>query len=129
MTKKIFTAALLLTAIAVHAQSDTLRGSSLDEVVVTANKFPQKQSTTGKVITVITKDQIEKSSGRTVPQLLNDVAGITINGALSNLGTNPTVYMRGAQAGRTLILVDGVPISDPSFIQNDFDLNLLLIRF
>lgn len=128
MTKKIFTAALLLTAVSVHAQTDTLLGSSLDEVVVTANKFPQKQSTTGKVITVITKDQIEKSNSRTVPQLLNDVAGITINGALSNLGTNPTIYMRGAQAGRTLILVDGVPVSDPSFIQNDFDLNLLSLN-
>lgn len=111
-----------------NAQKDTVQGNRLDEVVVTANKFPQKQSSTGKVITVITKEQIDKSAGRTVAQLLNEQAGITINGALSNLGTNPTVYMRGAQAGRTLILMDGIPVSDPSFIQNDFDLNLLSLN-
>ena len=111
MTRKIFsTTALLLAGImGANAQTDTLSGNRLDEVVVTANKFPQKQSTTGKVITVITKEQIDKSAGRTVAQLLNEQAGITINGALSNLGTNPTVYMRGAQAGRTLILIDGIP--------------------
>ena len=130
MTRKIFsTTALLLAGImGANAQTDTLSGNRLDEVVVTANKFPQKQSTTGKVITVITKEQIDKSAGRTVAQLLNEQAGITINGALSNLGTNPTVYMRGAQAGRTLILIDGIPVSDPSFIQNDFDLNLLSLN-
>jgi outer membrane receptor for ferrienterochelin and colicin len=33
------------------------------------------------VITVITKEQIEKSTGKTVAQILNEQAGITINGA------------------------------------------------
>lgn len=129
MTKKFLSTALLVASMmGANAQTDTLSGNRLDEVVVTANKFPQKQSSTGKVITVITKEQIDKSAGRTVAQLLNEQAGITINGALSNLGTNPTVYMRGAQAGRTLILMDGIPVSDPSFIQNDFDLNLLSLN-
>lgn len=101
---------------------------SLNEVVVTANKFPQKQNTTGKVITVITKEQIERSSGRTVGQLLNEQAGLTINGALNNLGSNQTVFMRGAAAGRTLILVDGIPVYDPSLINSEFDLNLLALN-
>ena len=124
MTKKIFTTAFILAAIAAHAQTDTLRGNKLDEVVVTANKYPQKQSTTGKVITVITKDEIEKSSGKTLSQLLNEQAGVTINGALNNLGSVQTVYVRGAASGRTLILLDGIPVNDPSMINNEFDLNL-----
>ena len=105
----------------------TLR-KTLDEVIITANKFPQKQSTTGKVITVITKEQIEKSSGRSVSQLLNEQAGITISGALNNLGSNQTVYLRGASAGRTLILMDGIPVYDPSFNNNDFDFNLISLN-
>lgn len=128
MTKKIFTAVFIFAALAATAQTDTLQGNKLDEVIVTANKYPQKQSTTGKVITVITKDQIEKSSGRTLSQLLNEQAGITINGAFNNLGANQTVYMRGAGSGRTLILLDGIPLNDPTLITNDFDLNLFSLN-
>jgi vitamin B12 transporter len=34
------------------------------------------------------------------------------------------VYVRGAASGRTLILLDGIPVNDPSMINNEFDLNL-----
>ena len=128
MTRKLFATAFIFAALTAQAQTDTLQGNKLDEVIVTANKYPQKQSTTGKVITVITKDEIEKSSGRTLPQLLNEQAGITINGALNNLGANQTLYMRGAGSGRTLVLLDGIPLNDPTLITNDFDLNLFSLN-
>ena len=62
MKKRIFIAAAVIFSSNVQAQQDTA-GKILDEVIITANKFPQKQSTTGKVITIITKEQIEKSTG------------------------------------------------------------------
>lgn len=122
--RKIIVAILILISHQSIAQADTLKGKNFDEVVVTANKYPQKQSTTGKVITVITKEQIEKSSGKTLSQLLNEQAGITVNGALNSAGTVQTVYLRGAASGRALILLDGIPVNDPSMINNEFDLNL-----
>ena len=125
MKKKILFVAACITGSTLFAQDSS---KTLNPVIITANKFPQKQSTTGKVITVITKEQIEKSSGRTVAQLLNEQAGVTINGALNNLGANQTIYLRGASAGRTLILMDGIPVYDPSFINSDFDLNLLSLN-
>jgi vitamin B12 transporter len=128
MSKTFTLLATLLTGSTVLAQKDSLPVRTLDEVVVTANKLEQKQSSTGKVITVITKAQIEKSNGKTVAQLLNEQAGITINGALNNAGSVQTVYMRGASAGRTLILMDGIPLNDPSTITTDFDLNLFSIN-
>ncbi len=128
MSKTLTLLATLLTGSTVLAQKDSLPTKTLDEVVVTANKLEQKQSSTGKVITVITKAQIEKSNGKTVAQLLNEQAGITINGALNNAGSVQTVYMRGASAGRTLILMDGIPLNDPSTITTDFDLNLFSIN-
>ena len=100
MTKKLFITTFIFAALAASAQTDTLQGNNLDEVIVTANKYPQKQSTTGKVITVITKDQIEKSSGKTLSQVLNEQAGVTINGALNNIGAVQTTYVRGAASGR-----------------------------
>jgi len=118
---------LVLSAQLLHAQEDTT-ARPLNEVIVTANKMLQKQSTTGKVISVITKEQIERSNGRTLGQLLNEQAGITINGALNNLGSNQTFYMRGASSGRTLVLLDGIPMYDPSLINSEFDLNLIALN-
>jgi vitamin B12 transporter len=100
----------------------------LDEVILTANKFEQKQSQTGKVVTVISKEQIEKSSGKTVTQILNEQAGISIAGAYNALGSVQTVFTRGSSSGRTLILLDGIPVNDPTMINNEFDLNLFSIN-
>ena len=105
------------------AQTDTVRGQ-VDPVVVTANKYEQRQSTTGKVITVLSKEQLIKNNGKSLSQVLNEQVGLVINGSLNNAGSVQTVYMRGASSGRTLILLDGIPVNDPSMINNEFDLNL-----
>ncbi len=129
MSKKLtLLSTSMLAGIIAFSQQDTLHGNPLDQVIVTANKTEQKQSTTGKVVTVIGKDQIEKSAGKTVAQILNDQAGITINGALNNAGSVQTLYIRGAASGRALILIDGIPASDPSMINNEYDLNLFSIN-
>ncbi len=133
MKKKIFIAAAVLFSSQLYAQQPvpTNSGDStkiLDEVVLTATKTPVKQSQTGKVVTVIGKEQIERSSGKTVAQVLNEQAGITINGAYNTTGSVQTVFMRGASSGRTLILLDGIPVSDPSMINSEFDLNLFSIN-
>lgn len=127
MKKRFFAVAAVMISSYAHSQDSTKR-LTLDEVVVTANKVPQKQSSTGKVITVIGREQLDRSSGKTLGQLLNEQAGLTINGALNNTGTNQTVYMRGAATGRTLILLDGIPVNDPSLINNEFDLNLVSLN-
>jgi len=126
MSRKLslITAALLAGTSAI-AQNNPDSSKTLNEVIVTANKFPQKQNTTGKVISVINREEIEKSAGKSLGQLLNEQAGITINGAFNNLGTNQTLYIRGAASGRALVLVDGIPMYDPSFINNEFDLNFI----
>ncbi|MBL0198876.1 MAG: TonB-dependent receptor [Chitinophagaceae bacterium] len=133
MKKKIFIAAAVLISSQLYAQKpvpavseDSIK--SLDEVVLTATKMPLKQSQTGKVVTVIGKEQIERSAGKTVAQLLNEQVGITINGAYNAAGSVQTVFMRGASSGRTLILLDGIPVSDPSMINSEFDLNLFSIN-
>lgn len=121
-------ALLLATTTNAQQQGDTTLNATLDEVVVTANKLAQKQSTTGKVISVINKEQLEKSAGRTLGQVLNEQAGITIPGALNAMGSPQTLSVRGAGPGRTLVLIDGVPAFDPSLINSEFDLNLMSLN-
>lgn len=121
MKKKIFIATAVLISTTAQAQQDSSR--TLDEVVFTAGKYPQKQSSTGKVVTIISKEQLEISGGKTVAEILQQQAGVIIPGSNNNFGTNQTVNIRGASAGNTLILVDGMPVNDPSVITNYFDLN------
>jgi vitamin B12 transporter len=98
---------------------------SLEEVIVTANKVEQKQNATGKIVTVINAATLQANAGRSIAQILNEQAGLYLPGSLSNAGTVPSIYMRGASSGRTLILIDGIPVGDPSMISNEFDLNLV----
>ena len=125
--KKVFIGvAAVIFSSSLSAQQDSVK--LLDEATVTANKFEQKQSTTGKVITVIIKDQLDKSTGKTLSQVLNEQAGVVVNGSLNNLGSIQTVFTRGASTGRTLILIDGIPMYDPTMIYNEGDLNLFSIN-
>ncbi len=123
MKKKIFIAAAVLFSSQLYAQHDSTK--NLDEVVVTATKFPIKQSLTGKVVTVIDLQQLQRNSGKSLTELLNTQTGIIVNGSSNVLGTNQDVYVRGAAAGKTLILVDGIPVYDASGISGAFDLNLI----
>jgi vitamin B12 transporter len=72
---------------------------------------------------VISRQTLEQNYARTLTQVLNEQAGLVINGSQNALGTNQTVFMRGATTANTLILVDGVPANDPSGISSEFDLN------
>jgi vitamin B12 transporter len=123
MKKKIFIAAAVLFSSQLYAQKDSAK--NLNEVVVTATKFPIKQSLTGKVVTVIDQQQLQLNSGKSLTEVLNTQAGIIVNGSSNVLGTNQDVYLRGAAAGKTLILLDGVPVYDASGISGAFDLNLI----
>ena len=108
-----------------QAQQDT---TLLDEVVVTANKFPNKTSLTGKVVLVITQQQLEKSGGKDLSQILTEQAGIYIGGANSNPGKDKSIYIRGAGVTNSLITIDGVPVYDPSGIGNNFDIRNISIN-
>jgi vitamin B12 transporter len=133
MSKKLITLSVCLiasTTLLFGQQKDAIKKNSdtvisLDEVIVTANKVEQKQNTTGKVVTVINAAAIQANAGRSIAQILNEQAGLYLPGSLSNTGTVPSIYMRGASSGRTLILIDGMPVGDPSMISNEFDLNLV----
>ncbi len=106
------------------AQQDSVR--QLNEVVITATKFPKSLSETGKVLTIIDEDQIRRSAGKDITQLLNDQVGLVVNGANSNPGKDKSVYLQGAKNEYTIILLDGVPLNDPSGVSGGaYDLRLI----
>ncbi len=126
--KKFFLFGCSLTAIAIgKAQYVDTTKNALQPIIITANKIAQKLNETGKVITVIGKDALDRSMGKDLSQLLNEQAGLVINGANSNPGKDKSVFLWGAKNGYTLILVDGIPVYDASGVTNVFDMRMLPI--
>ncbi len=111
---------LALLSAAAHAQ-DTSR--VLNDVVVTATRSPKKLSEIGRAVTIISADQISRSQGKSLPELLNTVPGITFSGAENAPGISSDVYLNGASTGNTLVLVDGFPVNNASQIDGSYDLN------
>jgi vitamin B12 transporter len=121
--KKCF---LLLTAVITGSRlwsQDSATVKQLGEVVITANKFAQKQNSTGKIVTVIDQQMLRNFPGSSLAEVLNTQAGFFINGANNAPGSNLDVYFRGAGNGNLLVIIDGIPVYDPSFSTNAFDLN------
>ncbi len=122
MKKKLFVLAAVMISAQLQAQQDT---TVLDEAVITANKYLNKTSLTGKLVTIISKEQLERSGGKELSQVLAEQAGISIAGANSNTGKDKSLYLRGARAEHTLITIDGIPVYDPSGVGSNFDIRNL----
>lgn len=126
MSKQIFFLLPLFVSLSATAQDTTKK--NLEEVVVTATKFPAKTASTGKVVTVITQQDIARAGSKDLAQLLTEQGGVYLNGALSNPGKDKSVYLRGAKVDHTLIAIDGVPVYDASGIGSAFDIRLIPIE-
>ncbi|MFM2229875.1 MAG: Vitamin transporter BtuB, partial [Bacteroidota bacterium] len=102
--------------------------NQLKEVVISDTKFAQRQEKSGKVIEVITAQDLEKKSGQSLPTVLSQAAGLEINGNQSANGKNLGYYIRGGKNRQILILIDGIPVTDASGISFEYDLRLLPVE-
>jgi len=110
------------------AQQDSISPKALDEVTVTASKFPTKTLQTGKVLTIVTRQQLERAGGKDLSQILHEQAGLYLNGANSNPGKDKTIFLRGAKGEHTLITIDGVPVYDVSGVTSSFDIRSIPVE-
>lgn len=99
-----------------QAQEEVLR---LDQVVVTATRIEQKLKDVPASVTVLAREDIQRSAAQTLDDLLRQIPGFSLFRRSSSLVTHPTtqgVSLRGvgpSGVSRTLVLVDGVPLNDP----------------
>lgn len=108
-----------------QAQQDSIKVEQLDEVVLTDSRFELKRENSGKVITKITSEELNKLQGQSVAEIIGRTVGIEVNGVRSNAGQNLGYFVRGGRNRQVLILIDGIQVTDPSQIANDYDLRLL----
>lgn len=118
----LFVTVLLFTS-SLFAQEDTMK-VALKDVLVTATKYPTEAQHLSSSYSIIDQQLISQSKAPTVLQLLRNVEGISI-AQQGGLGKLNSLFMRGANANHTLVLVDGVEVNDPSSPSNAFDLSHL----
>ncbi|MDW3211013.1 MAG: TonB-dependent receptor [Reichenbachiella sp.] len=116
---------LLHTGLSFAQEQEDLSTYTMDEFVVTGTKFELPVKKSGKSIYKLTAKDLEQNAGKTVSDLLNEVPGIQMDGNFGAPGTNISYYVRGGRNKNTLILIDGVPLNDPSGIDASFDLRFL----
>ena len=118
---------LILFATQAAAQSTADSGnSSLDEVVVVANRAPAPLSRVGNSVTVLDDQVIEESQATVTSDLLAQTPGITI-ARTGGVGQPTSVFIRGAESDQTVVVIDGVKMTDPSLAGGGFDFENLLI--
>lgn len=130
MKKRLLYVGALLTTVLVNSQQqqDSTKVEKLQEIIITDSRFPLKRENSGKTVIKIDAIELERSQGKTVAELINAKSGIEINGSRSNGGQNLSYFIRGGNNRQVLVLIDGIQVSDPSQIANDYDLRLLDIN-
>ncbi len=112
----------MLISVCVSAQ-DSIKVTTLREVVVSAARGRQPIIEIPRSVTVIPGDVIQKSIYQSLGDLLNGESGLYVTGAAQTPGTNQNVFMRGASSNQVAVMVDGVRVTDPSSPNSAIDLS------
>lgn len=96
-----------------------------DDIVISASKVETKRVETGSSITVISEKYLQENQSRSVAEVLRDVAGISV-ATSGGLGKKTSVFIRGAASENTVIVVDGVKVSNLSSSSGGYDLSNLM---
>lgn len=119
--------ALVSTCVMAQDQ-ESIPVNPLKEVVISDTKFASQKEKSGKVVEVITAEDLAKKSGQSLATVLSQVAGVEVNGNQSANGKNLGYYIRGGKNRQVLIMIDGIPVTDASGITMEYDLRLLPVE-
>jgi vitamin B12 transporter len=122
--KTTLTLLLALAAAPAWAQSNPdqpTTDANGDTIVVTATRSGDAIPTDllGASVTVIDPQAIEQRQARVLSDVLRDVPGVAVN-RIGAVGGQTQIRLRGAEANQTLVLIDGIEVSDPSTSEFDF---------
>lgn len=102
---------LLFAATAISASTQetnaaTAPAPALAEVVVTATRSATRADELTSEVLVITREAIERSAGRTLPEVLARTASMQM-ASNGGRGKTSSVFIRGTESRHTILLIDG----------------------
>jgi vitamin B12 transporter len=127
LTKTLLLLIMVFSISKSHAQTNNISSDTLnlEQINITASKIPQSERQTTKNVVIIDRAEIERNVSRNLGQLLNTQNGVIVNNSFSNRTAAQSIYLQGADNEYTLLMIDGIPISDPSGNGGALDLRLL----
>lgn len=87
--------------------------TTLDPVIVTGSSQPISIHQPTQSLTVITSEEITPLRPNRVVNILQHVPGIHLD-EMSGRGGISSLYLRGADPNFTLVMLDGIPLNDPT---------------
>lgn len=115
-----FLTALLLALAAAPAAAQE---QAIPETIVTATRVPTLADQIAAGVTVIDRATIKSRGYTTLVDALSAVPGLRVVQS-GGPGAPASVFIRGANSNQTLVLLNGVPINDPSGPGGAFDFGL-----
>ncbi|MFK7792926.1 MAG: TonB-dependent receptor plug domain-containing protein [Devosiaceae bacterium] len=78
----------------------------------------------GSAVSVITREEIDQSGQTSVAEILRAVPGVEFTSA-GGFGSNSDVRIRGGEQQHTMVLIDGVPVTNTVSPRNVFDFSTI----
>ena len=100
-------------------------GVLLDEVDVTGSRVPMSSLQSAKAVTIITREEIQRSEAQSVNDLLKLTTGVDVR-QRGGFGVQTDISINGGTFDQITILLNGIDISSPQTGHNaaDFPVNI-----
>lgn len=98
----------LIVVAAGHAAEEPI-----EEIVVTSSRIPTPLREIGTAVSVISGEDIELRGYNSIADALRTQPGIAVSNS-GGAGQATTLRIRGEESFRTLVMIDGIDVSDPS---------------
>ncbi|MCP4552803.1 MAG: TonB-dependent receptor [Bacteroidetes bacterium] len=118
MRRHLFLYISILFSSGLFSQSDTLW---IPEIEISTKRTPEVYSESSRIITILTKAEIESAPVQSLVDLLEYVMNVDIRQRGYN-GVQSDISIRGGSFDQTLILVNGIPFNDPQTGHHNADL-------
>lgn len=115
-SRPLFSILILVSAFRLSAQ---VPAKAAEEIVVTASALPEAVATTPAAVTVITRAEIDERAARDVADVLREVPGVHIS-RTGSAGRATSLFTRGSNSTHTLVLWNGLEITNPYFAGYDW---------
>jgi vitamin B12 transporter len=97
-----------------------------DQTVITPSRTETSAGENASSVTVITQEQITATRANSVLEVLRGTVGLDVVQS-GGPGRPTSVFMRGANSEHTKVLLDGIPLNDPSGATRAFDFSVLSV--
>jgi vitamin B12 transporter len=110
LNKALITSVLIVYCFGqAQAQSDTIL---LQPVEVSTVRPPDVYSETGRMLSIISREQIQTSTAHSLNDILRQYTGLDVRQRGSN-GVQADISIRGGSFEQTLVLLNGIRMNDP----------------